>query len=139
MDVDALLDGLDAPKKRLLTALIDAKGIVTTACEACQMPRSTFYVWMKADEQFKAAVEDIQDVAIDYVEGKLFNLIEKEDTAATIFFMKTRGKKRGYVERTELTGENGGPVQNTLQVKIIRDKGNEPAPGNASPESAESN
>jgi hypothetical protein len=32
------------------------------------------------------------------------------DTSAVIFFLKTRGKKRGYVERNEVTGKDGTPV-----------------------------
>jgi hypothetical protein len=32
------------------------------------------------------------------------------DSSAVIFFLKSKGKKRGYVERNELTGKDGAPV-----------------------------
>lgn len=112
-DFATILDEMDAPKKRILEALVKSRGIVSSACDAAQIPRSTFYLWCKDDPAFKLAVNDVQEVAIDFVEGQLFKLIESSDTAATIFFMKTRAKARGYVERTEFTGADGGPVQVT--------------------------
>ncbi len=110
MDLDTLLNELDAPKKRVIEALILSKGIITPACEAAQVPRSTFYHWMKNDETFKAAVEDVQEVAIDFVEGILYILIESRDTTAVIFYLKTRAKKRGYVERQEIAGVPDQPL-----------------------------
>lgn len=92
---------LDSAKKRMVEALKATKGIVTAASEASGVPRSTHYTWMNDDPEYKQAVEDAQEVAIDFVEGKLISLIEGGDTASTIFFMKTRGKKRGYIERQE--------------------------------------
>lgn len=118
MEVTSILDEMDAPKKRILDALAKSKGIVSSACDAADIPRSTFYNWCKNDEAFKAAVDDVQDIALDYVEGQLFKLIEGSDTAATIFFMKTRGKKRGYIERTELTGADGKDLNYNVTLDL---------------------
>jgi hypothetical protein len=40
----------------------------------------------------------------------LHTLIDNGDVASTIFYLKTKGKKRGFVERTELTGNEGQPI-----------------------------
>jgi hypothetical protein len=32
------------------------------------------------------------------------------DASAVIFFLKSKGKKRGYVERNEVTGKDGAPI-----------------------------
>ena len=57
-------------------------------------------------KEFKVTVDDIVEGVIDHVESKLFENINKNDTTSIIFFLKTRGKKRGYVERQEIDFEN---------------------------------
>lgn len=95
----------------MLSALEQCFGIVTRAAQIAKVGRSTHYEWVESDPAYKKAVEAVNDVAIDFVESKLFNLINQNDTAATIFYLKTKAKKRGYIERSELTGADGGPIQ----------------------------
>jgi len=75
------------------------------------------YEWCKEDTTFKDLVENAKELAIDSVEAKLFNLIEANDTTATIFFLKTRGKNRGYIERQEITGADGKDLAINLVFK----------------------
>ena len=88
-------------KKAILEALEKNLGIVTTACKQVGIGRTTFYDWLKEDEDFKKKVDEINNVALDFTESKLFKLIEGENPTAVIFHLKTKGKKRGYVERIE--------------------------------------
>ena len=48
------------------------------------------------------AVKDVENIAIDFAESQLHQQILDGNSTATIFFLKTKGKKRGYVERTEV-------------------------------------
>lgn len=57
-----------------------------------------------------AALEDARESMIDNTESALYRKILDGDTTAIIFFLKTRGKNRGYVERQEVTGKDGGEV-----------------------------
>lgn len=88
-------------KKRLIEAMHKSLGVVTQACKVAELNRSTFYDYYDNDPDFKKACDDIQDVALDYVESKLFKQIENGDTTASIFYLKTKGKNRGYIERKE--------------------------------------
>ncbi len=92
-------------KKEYLTALEKNLGVITSACKASNIPRRTVYNWLQKDEKFKVAVDDIQEVALDYVESKLLSNIKAGDTTAIIFYLKTKGKSRGYIERKEIEAD----------------------------------
>lgn len=89
-------------KRAMIEALEKSLGIVTTACKSVGISRTTHYEWLKTDEEYKAAVNSIEDIAIDFSESQLLQLIKNGDTTATIFHLKTKGRKRGYNERDEL-------------------------------------
>lgn len=89
-------------KKRLLLALNEAKGNVSLACRAIGIDRTVHYRYKSEDPEYKAAYEHILEGAIDFVEDKLFENIEKGYEASTIFFLKTRAKHRGYSESVDV-------------------------------------
>jgi hypothetical protein len=104
------MSATEARKKAMLQALERSLGVVTTAARQAGIERTTHYTWLKEDEEYKRAVDSLEDVALDFAESKLHSLIQNDDTAATIFYLKTKGKKRGYIERQELTGNEGAPI-----------------------------
>tara|TARA_R100000654_G_scaffold74845_1_gene110258 strand:- start:1890 stop:2234 length:345 start_codon:yes stop_codon:yes gene_type:complete len=89
-------------KETILQALENSLGVVTIACKQADVPRSTYYKWLKEDEEFAKAVKEIENIALDFAESQLHTQIKDGSTPATIFYLKTKGKKRGYVERNEL-------------------------------------
>ena len=101
---------MDVQKKAMIQALEKALGIVTQACKVVGISRQTHYNWMNSDEDYKTAVEDLGDVALDFAESKLHKLIDSGNPAATIFYLKTKGKNRGYVERQEIAVAEKKPL-----------------------------
>ena len=95
----------DIQKKAMIEALEKSLGVVTTACKTVGIARSTHYEWYGSDEKYKKAVDDIADVALDFAESQLHKQIQNGEVSSTIFYLKTKGKKRGYVERTEITAD----------------------------------
>jgi hypothetical protein len=111
---------VDIHKKELIEALNGCKGIVSTACKSVGLSRTTYYDYYNEDPEFAKLADEAQENAIDFVEGKLFEKIngisvirysakgEEEiyeqppSDTAIIFYLKTKGKKRGYVERQEI-------------------------------------
>ena len=100
----------EVTKDTLLESMRQNMGNVTLSCHFTGCSRSTFYRYMESDEDFKKEVEDISNMAIDICEAELWKLIKDGNSTAIIFFLKTKGKVRGYVERQELTGSDGSPV-----------------------------
>jgi hypothetical protein len=107
-------------KKALLEALEKTMGVVTDACKLAGVARITYYKYYNEDEEFKREVDELANVALDFAESKLFEKINgvaigklgddgkviayqvpPSDTAL-IFYLKTKGKKRGYIERQEI-------------------------------------
>ena len=99
------MDKTEQHKRAMLEALEKSLGVVTSACKSVGIGRTTHYLWMDTDPEYKKAVDDISNVALDYAESKLHNQITKENPTAIIFYLKTKGKKRGYVERQEISHE----------------------------------
>ena len=111
-------------KKGLIKALEKSLGVVTTACKQVGIGRTTFYNYYNEDKIFAKQVDDIENVALDFAESQLHKQIQDGSTAATIFLLKTKGKKRGYVERQEITGADGMPKDVKIEI-IDANKGTE--------------
>jgi len=103
-------DSLGHTKKALVEALEKSLGVVSTACKAAGISRDTHYRWLKEDPEYKAQVEELSEVAVDFAESHLHKLIKDGNPAATIFFLKTKGKSRGYVERQEIAVAEKKPL-----------------------------
>jgi hypothetical protein len=99
-------------KKIIIAALEQSLGVITTACKKADVPRSTFYKWYNEDQQFKSEVDDIQEITLDFAESQLFKQIKENNTTATIFFLKTKGKNRGYIERQEI--QHSGEIKEII-------------------------
>lgn len=99
----ANLTNLDIHKKAMVEALEKSLGIVTTACKQVGISRQTHYDWYNNDPDYKAAVESIADIALDFAESQLHKQIQNGEVSSTIFYLKTKGRKRGYAEKLNLS------------------------------------
>ncbi len=98
---------VEAIKRALIEALQKNLGVVTASCKAVGVDRATFYRYVNSDPEFAAEVKAMDDYVLDFAESSLHKQIREGNTTATIFFLKTKGKKRGYIERQEITGKDG--------------------------------
>ena len=109
-------------KEAIIKALEKTLGIVTMACKQTDIPRSTYYKWLKEDEEFAKEVRELENVALDFAESKLHQRIEVGSTAATIFYLKTKGRKRGYEERQTFDVTTQGDKINKIEIEIVQSK-----------------
>lgn len=110
---------MEEKKQKFLEALNASYGIIAEACDALNISRSTFYRWYNSDDDFKEQVNNIQETQIDYVESKLIQNITANDTTAIIFYLKTKGKNRGYTEK--IKPKEIKPKQEELQISACED------------------
>lgn len=81
--------------------------------------------WHTADRYIK--LHNLQDEVraekeslLDFAESQLLNNIKNGDTTSILFYLKTQGKKRGYIERQEV--ENSGGQTITIVPPNISDE-----------------
>ena len=107
-------------KEAMLQALENSLGVVTVACKQSDTPRSTYYKWLKEDDEFAKSVKEIENIALDFAESQLHSQMKDGNTSATIFYLKTKGKKRGYIERSELDLSSGDePIKINVNIKGV--------------------
>lgn len=94
-------------KDKLIKALVKHLGIVSKACEEVGISRNQFYVYCKTDPVFKAEVDDINEITLDFVEDKLFQNIKEGDRSSIMFYIKYKGRKRGYVDSSDVNISGG--------------------------------
>jgi hypothetical protein len=102
----------DIHKVTMLEALEKSMGIVTQALilTGNHIVRSTHYDWMDNDPAYRQQVELLGEKVIDMAETALYQLVSEKNPSTVQFFMKTKGRKRGYQERVEHTGKDGAPL-----------------------------
>lgn len=105
-------------KKRLLEALEKSFGVVSDACRAANVSRQTFYQYKKEDPEFADAVDAMEDVGLDFAESALYKQIKEGIPSSTIFYLKTKGKKRGYVESILHGGDKENPLQVDIKIRV---------------------
>jgi hypothetical protein len=102
-------ESLTSLQINLLSALEKSMGVVASACETLNISRTNHYKWMKESPEYRENYEALSNKALDFAETQLMKMIGKGNTAAVIFFLKTKGKDRGYVERQEVKVQQDTP------------------------------
>lgn len=106
-------------KKKLLEALERSLGIVTPACKEVGVSRETFYRYYKEDPEFKAKVDDINEITLDFAENQLLKKIKEGSERSILFYMKYKARKRGYTDSLDITSDG----KSITEIKLIEIKG----------------
>jgi len=125
-------------KIRFLEALRANDGDISKSCIASKIGRQTFYDWKIKDQNFDDEVKEVEEEMLDFGESQLKILMRgipeldedgnrtgwknKPDVTAIIFFLKTKGKKRGYIEliqkETKEVDEFSGMTDEQLKAEL---------------------
>lgn len=77
-------------------------GNLTATASSLGLARKTLERWRESDSKLAEMLNDIDESLIDYTESKLMESINEGNVTSILFFLKTKGKKRGYVEQNEV-------------------------------------
>ena len=99
---DSTQSTLSDKKEKFLEILELNSGNVQESCKRANIGRRTYYSWKEVDQDFADACVDVKEGLLDFAESQLQGLIKANNVIATIFFLKCKGKSRGYTEKQEL-------------------------------------
>lgn len=93
-----LIAALKARKAAFVRAMTQSLGVASKASVMTGIPLRTHRQWMQDDEVYRALITELKEVALDFYEEALHELVKQRNPAAVIFALKTQGKRRGYIE-----------------------------------------
>jgi hypothetical protein len=105
--VEVRRENREKRKKEFIEVFSQKANNIHLTCKAIGIERITYYAWMREDAEFKEKVNALEEADIDSAETALKRQILDGNTTAIIFYLKTKGKSRGYIERQEITGKDG--------------------------------
>lgn len=76
-------------------------GNVSATVKALGIDRRTFYLWRSKYQSLRDLLDAVDESLIDFTESKLLEQINEGNITAIIFHLKTKGKRRGYVEQVD--------------------------------------
>jgi hypothetical protein len=82
------------------------KGFVSQAAKLLKCDQQTIRNYMNRYPKLKQILHDSREEMLDFAENSLLNQIKEGNTVATLFYLKTQGKHRGYSEKEQITIKN---------------------------------
>ena len=96
--------------KEVVKAIKGSGGFVSVVADRMNCDISTIYRLRDRHEVVKKALQSEREKQLDFAEGALQKQVREGNTTAIIFYLKTQGKSRGYIERQEITGADNTPL-----------------------------
>jgi hypothetical protein len=111
----------------MLMALERNLCIVTKSAEEVGIARQTHYDWIAANPEYAQAVKELDNVVLDFAETQLHKNMKAQKEASIIFFLKTKGRERGYKEVIDanIKREYANMTDEELDALIAEKRGNE--------------
>lgn len=102
-------------KSDYIEALRAARGLVSVAAERLGVTQSGVYKAIQRYPELREVQEEATEKMLDFAEAKLYQHIADDNLQATMFYLKTRGKHRGFVEKQEQVGEMRVVIEHVRQ------------------------
>ena len=104
--------------EQMIEALEHGRGLIAPAARYLGCSRDTVRSYLEEYPAVAQAKLDQQEAVKDMAENALYAAILRGEAWAICFYLKCRAKDRGFIEKAELTGANGGPVK----IKLVYDE-----------------
>ena len=107
--IEAMLEkgGVRMRQSMFIHAMCASNFSYSAACRRVNISGSTFAAWKKHDPEFATLIQTIEWERDNFLEDHYMKLVKGGNVSATLTGVKSRLRKRGYAEKTEieLSGE----------------------------------
>ena len=97
--------------EQMIAAIKVKRGFVSAIAAYLRCDPETVRNYARRYPTVAAALREERETTTDAAEAALFQAIANGEAWAVCFYLKTQGKGRGYVERTEISGPDGGAIK----------------------------
>jgi len=97
---------------------LEKAGTLSGAANALNCSRETVRKYCEEYPELDNAIEVARDKLLDMAENRLWKNVETGHPSSIFFTLKTLGKNRGFVERTETTGRDGRDIVPVLNISV---------------------
>jgi len=94
----------------VMVALFEHQGNVGAAALAIERPRHRVQKLINETPTLQMFLMDLQETRIDKAEQVIDHYLNEGDFGAARLVVTTQGKQRGWTQRSEVTGKDGGAV-----------------------------
>ena len=105
--------------EQMIEAIQAAKGLKSVAARRLGCSWLTVHNYCRRHPTVQQAYDETRQQLVDLAEGKLIVEVNRGMWPAIKWVLATLGKDRGWVERKEVTGAEGGPVR--WEIKEVDD------------------
>lgn len=87
-----------------------------------EITRDAIYKRKESNPRVRQAFIEAEETTLDVAENRLIKSITAGQLKAIMFYLRTKGKNRGYSTRQEITGEDGKPIQTDPLSKFTKEE-----------------
>lgn len=91
-------------------ALYKTNGLIRPAAALLGISTQALHERIRRNHELQVVLKKAREQIVDKAEESLWRCLENNEPWAVALVLKTLGKNRGYVERQELTGADGGKL-----------------------------
>lgn len=108
---------------QIIDALQKTEGNISAAARALGASRVTIHKRINDSEEVKREYDSVNEASLDEAENELMALVKSGDFRAIKFYLRTKGRTRGYGDQLDVT-TGGETIQGSTIV--VNAQGKEP-------------
>jgi hypothetical protein len=104
--------------ERVTEKLRELHGNMSAVARSFGVTRQAVQHFIRCRPSLQAILHECRETMKDNAESVLYRAVLAGEPWAVCFYLKTQAKDRGYVERQEVTGHEGGPIREVVETVV---------------------